>query len=96
MKGDHVEVIVDTGDGSKRFDIGATMAGRRVEVMPSRGGIIEVSEVTRSGRPVRTGRFMASRVVAVVEHPAGGDEHELRTRGMPLIAHPGDLHGSAR
>jgi hypothetical protein len=31
---------------------------------------VEVSEVTRTGQPVRTGRFMASRVVALVEHPA--------------------------
>jgi len=27
-------------------------------------------EVTRTGEPVRTARFMASRVVALVEHPA--------------------------
>jgi hypothetical protein len=26
--------------------------------------------VTRSGNPVRSGRFMANRVVALVEHPA--------------------------
>jgi hypothetical protein len=26
--------------------------------------------VTRSGNPVRTARFMASRVLALVEHPA--------------------------
>jgi hypothetical protein len=31
---------------------------------------VEVSEVTRNGQPVRTGRFMASRVIALVEHPA--------------------------
>jgi hypothetical protein len=29
-----------------------------------------VVEVTRTGEPVRTARFMASRVVALVEHPA--------------------------
>jgi len=27
--------------------------------------------VTRSGEPVRRARFMASRVLALVEHPAG-------------------------
>jgi hypothetical protein len=32
--------------------------------------VVEVSEVTRSGTPVRTGRFMASRLIALVEHPA--------------------------
>jgi hypothetical protein len=29
-----------------------------------------VSEVTRSGQPVRTARFMTARVVSIVEHPA--------------------------
>ncbi|HVA02600.1 MAG TPA: hypothetical protein VMU64_02535 [Acidimicrobiales bacterium] len=69
MKGDRVEVVVDVGDGVQRFDIGATRAGRRVEITNSRGSV-EVTEVTRSGRAVRTARFMAARVVAVVEHPA--------------------------
>ena len=68
MKGDRVEVVVDVGDGVQRFDIRATKAGRRVEVATSRGAV-EVTEVTRSGRAVRTARFMATRVVAVVEHP---------------------------
>ena len=45
-------------------------AGRRVEVSTGRG-IVEVSEVTRTGVTVRTARFMASRVVALVEHPEG-------------------------
>jgi hypothetical protein len=29
-----------------------------------------VTEVTRGGTPVRTARFMANRVIAMVEHPA--------------------------
>ena len=69
MKGDRVEVVVDGGDGVQRFDIRATKAGRRVEIANSRGSV-EVTEVTRSGRAVRTATFMAARVVAVVEHPA--------------------------
>jgi hypothetical protein len=36
----------------------------------NRRGLVEVTEVTRSGSAVRTARFMASRVVALVEHPA--------------------------
>lgn len=51
------------------YEIEATKAGRRVEVSTSRG-VIEVTEVTRNGEPVRSGRFMADRVVALVEHPA--------------------------
>jgi hypothetical protein len=31
---------------------------------------VTVSEVTRGGSVVRTARFMASRVLALVEHPA--------------------------
>ncbi len=69
MKGDRVEVLVDVGSGVERFDVTATKAGRRVEVANVRG-TVEVTEVTRSGTPVRTARFMAAKVVAVVEHPA--------------------------
>jgi hypothetical protein len=69
MKGDRVEILVDVGGGVQRFEIGATRAGRRVEVGTVRG-TVEVTEVTRSGRPVRSARFMATRVVAIVEHPA--------------------------
>lgn len=70
MRGDRVEVVVDSGQGGVRtFDISATRNGRRVEVTTARG-VVEVSEVTRGGTPVRTGRFMTSRVIALVEHPA--------------------------
>ena len=73
MLGDRVEVLVDVGDGVRSFDIAATKAGRRVEVSSSRG-TVEVSEVTRTGNVVRSGRFMQTRVVAIVEHPADQDE----------------------
>src|SRR5437867_4608546 len=77
--GDRVEVLVDVGDGVRGFDIVATKAGRRVEVSTSRG-TVEVSEVTRTGNVVRSGRFMQTRVVAIVEHPAT-EEEESRPRG---------------
>ena len=49
VKGDRVEAVVDTGQGgTQTFDIIATKAGRRIEVTTARG-IVEVSEVTRSG-----------------------------------------------
>ena len=73
MLGDRVEILVDVGDGVRSFDITATKAGRRVEVSTSRG-TVEVSEVTRTGNVVRSGRFMQARVVAIVEHPATEDE----------------------
>jgi len=72
MKGDRVEVVVDTGNGVQTFEIAATRAGRRVDISVSRG-VVEVSELTRGGTPIRTGRFMATRVVAMVEHPAAED-----------------------
>jgi hypothetical protein len=69
LKGDRVEAVVDTGQGVQRFEIVATRAGRRIEITTARG-VVEVTEVTRGGTPVRTGRFMASRLIALVEHPA--------------------------
>ncbi len=77
MKGDRVEVVVDIGDGTKTYEIMATKAGRRVEISNVRG-TIEVSEVTRTGVEVRTGRFMANRVVAVIEFPADDVESDGR------------------
>ncbi len=86
MKGDRVEVVIDAGNGVRTYEIAASRAGRRVEVSTGRA-IVEVTEVTRAGTPVRTARFMANRVLALVEHPAA----EAAPR-------PGDLmpqHGAA-
>ena len=69
MKGDRVEIVIDAGGDTKAYEVRATRAGRRVEVV-NRRGVIEVTEVTRGGTPVRTARFMSSRVLALVEHPA--------------------------
>ncbi len=80
MRGDRVEVVVDVGTGVQTYEIAATRAGRRVEVSTGRG-IVEVVEVTRGGKTVRTARFMADRVVALVEHPAEGDAMVGRPRG---------------
>ena len=64
-KGDFVEVLVDAGSGSAReYVIEAT----RAEVRSSRT-TVEVRELTRTGGVVRTARFVAPRVLAVVEHP---------------------------
>ena len=90
MIGDRVEVLVDVGDGVRSFEVVATREGRRVEVTIARG-TVEVVEVTRGGQVVRSARFMASRVVAVVEHPAGErvEPSERRSsaerRGTPMF-----------
>jgi len=69
MKGDRIEIVIDAGDTTRIYEIVATRAGRRVETTSGRG-VVEVTEVTRNGTPVRTARFMASRILALVEHPA--------------------------
>ena len=78
MQGDRVEIVVDVGNGVRQFEVVATRAGRRVEVSIARG-TVEVSEVTRSGQTIRSARFMAARVIALVEHPAA--EERKRPRG---------------
>jgi hypothetical protein len=79
MRGDRVEIVVDIGDGTKTYEIVASRAGRRVEVSNVRG-TVEVSEVTRTGVIVRSGRFMATRVVAVIEYPAQDEQAERASR----------------
>lgn len=69
MRGDRVEIVVDAGGETKTYEIVATRAGRRVEITTGRG-LVQVSEVSRGGTAIRTARFMASRVLALVEHPA--------------------------
>lgn len=78
MKGDRIEIVIDAGGATRTYEIVATRAGRRLETSTSRG-IVEVTEVTRNGTPVRTARFMASRVLALVEYPA--DEFATPDRG---------------
>ncbi len=65
-----MEILVDTGNGVQTFGIEATRAGRRVEVSTGRG-LVEVSELTRTGQPGRTGRA-----------PVGPSRNEART-GYP-------------
>lgn len=82
--------MVDAGGmyGTARtYEIAATRAGRRVDVRTGRG-LVEVTEVTRGGTPVRTARFMASRVLALVEHPANEklalEDDERPETGAPV------------
>jgi len=90
MKGDRVEIVVDAGDVTKTYEVSASRAGRRVEVV-SRRGLVEVSELTRSGTPVRTARFMASRVIALVEHPADSSRVVRQRQAGRVVP-----HGSSR
>ena len=82
MRGDRVEVTVDVGGGVKVFEVVATRAGRRVEVTTGRT-IVEVAEVTRGGTAIRTARFMASRVIALVEHPSSDAKAESQRTDPP-------------
>jgi hypothetical protein len=69
VRGDRVEIVIDAGGEVRTYDVVATRNGRRVEINTGRG-VVEVTEVTRGGTPVRTARFMANRILALVEHPA--------------------------
>ena len=80
MKGDRVEIVIDAGGSTKTYEVAATRAGRRVETV-TRRGVVEVTEVTRGGAVVRTARFMASRVLALVEHPAARRPGQEPDRG---------------
>jgi hypothetical protein len=89
MKGDRVEIVIDAGGETRTYEVTATRAGRRVDVRTGRG-LVEVSELTRGGTPVRTARFMASRVLALVEHPAPRhpipDDEKLRVASERVVA----------
>lgn len=80
-----MEIVIDAGGSVRTYDVCATRAGRRVETTHGRG-IVEVAEVTRGGTPVRTARFMASRVLALVEHPAPGRDPERAVTRLPRPA----------
>jgi len=89
VKGDRVEITDDAGDTARTYEVVASGAGRRVETAVRRG-VVEVSEVTRTGAVVRTARFMANRVLALVEPPVpreDGSEKQGQT-GRPLREDP--------
>ncbi|MEU4496213.1 hypothetical protein AB0F96_22870 [Streptomyces sp. NPDC023998] len=85
MKGDRVEIVVDAGDTTRTYEVVASRAGRRVETAVRRG-MVEVSEVTwghlpavaGGGSVVRTARFMATRVLALVEQPVPREDSSER------------------
>jgi hypothetical protein len=89
VKGDRVEIVVDAGDTTRTYEVVASRAGRRVETAVRRG-VVEVSEVTRNGSVVRTARFMANRVLALVEQPVPReDSSEIPGHtGRPLREDP--------
>jgi hypothetical protein len=89
VKGDRVEIVVDAGDTTRTYEVVASRAGRRVETAVRRG-VVEVSEVTRSGTVVRTARFMANRVLALVEQPVPREDGSEKAgqSGRPLREDP--------
>ncbi|MFJ8789220.1 hypothetical protein [Streptomyces sp. NPDC102462] len=89
MKGDRVELVVDAGDMRRTYAVVAGRAGRRVETAVRRG-VVEVSEVTRSGTVVRTVRFLANRVLALVEQPVPREDNPEKHDhfGRPLREDP--------
>ncbi|MFD3947238.1 hypothetical protein [Streptomyces sp. NPDC058579] len=59
MKGHRVETAMDARDTTWTYEVVASKTNRRVETAVRRG-VLEVSEVTRTGAVVRTAPFMAS------------------------------------
>jgi hypothetical protein len=94
MKGDRTEIVIDAGGSTRIYEIEATRNGRRVEITHGRG-IVEVAEVTRGGTPVRTARFMASRVLALVEHPATRPAARESKPATQVVPQPRSGRGSA-
>jgi hypothetical protein len=89
VKGDRVEIVVDAGDTTRTYEVVASRAGRRVETAVRRG-VVEVSEVTRSGSVIRTARFMATRVLALVEQPVPREDSSEKAghTGRPFREDP--------
>jgi hypothetical protein len=81
-RGDRVRVLVDVGGATQEFVVEANAAGRSVEVVPPRNGMVEVRLVGRTGKVVLTDRFMSSRVVALVEERAEADDEVARHNGQ--------------
>jgi hypothetical protein len=94
MKGDRVEIVIDASGSTRTYEIVATRNGRRVEITQGRG-VVEVTEVTRGGTPVRTARFMASRVLALVEHPAARPATRESQPAAQLVPQPRAGDGAA-
>ena len=68
MKGDRVEIVIDSGEGTQTYEVAATRAGRRVDIT-NRRGVVEVSEPGKVTVFFATGR----RVLAQAkEAPVGG------------------------
>lgn len=80
---------MDAGDTTRTYEVVASRAGRRVETAVRRG-VVEVSEVTRTGVVVRTARFMANRVLALVEQPVPREDSSEKPghTGRPLREDP--------
>ncbi|MBO0703294.1 MAG: hypothetical protein J2P38_10205 [Candidatus Dormibacteraeota bacterium] len=90
-RGDRVLVVMDVGAGqTQEFSVAATQAGRRVEVNTG-SRQTTVSEVTRTGRPVRSAWFLTSRVVALIELPR---EAPRRTEPVQQLQLPVEGQGS--
>ncbi|MEZ0494611.1 hypothetical protein AB2L28_20425 [Kineococcus sp. TBRC 1896] len=68
-------IVIDASGDTRTYEVVATRVGCRVDVTDGRG-LVEVTEVTRGGTPVRTARFMATRVIALVEHPSPRTDFE--------------------
>jgi hypothetical protein len=79
-RGDKVVILVDAGaEEAREFAMVADKNGRRIDVRQGRGeerSFIMVDLVTRRGNPLLTWRFMATRIIALIEERVEDDEPE--------------------
>jgi hypothetical protein len=90
-KGDRVEVIVDVGGAARSFFVEAEANGRRVEVHEGqRGerGMVLVELQARTGKVIKTDRFMGSRVIAMIETKVEEPEEEAQTARARAVPEP--------
>lgn len=89
-RGDVVRILVDAGgETAREFEMVANANGRRIEVRQGRGeerSFVMVDLVTRTGTVKLTWRFMATRVIALVEErQEEPDEDEAPVASAPLF-----------
>ena len=93
-RGDRVEVIVDVGGASRSFFVEANAGGRKVEIHEGRAGergMVLVELQARTGKVIKTDRYMATRVIAMIETKVGEPEEDELENGEQPKPLPFDL-----
>jgi hypothetical protein len=93
-RGDKVRILVDVGTSVMSFEVVADHAGRSVEVVAARGGMLEVRLIGRTGKVVKTDRFMGSRVIALIEDRVEPEEEPPVVRELFGVDRTDNAHAT--